>query len=179
MSTLMAQGEASAKPSDQQFEQFFLEHYQLVYRTAYSVTGCQEDAEDIVQTGFLRLFRRDSPMDLGKNPKGYLYRAAVNLALDTIRRGRRHVLIFDNSFFERATKPSDGEAAEDLDKRLWKCIAELEASSAQILILRYVHNYSLPEIAKTLGKTRGTVAVSLFRSRSRLKKLIAASGGKP
>ena len=70
MSTVMAAGDTSGKPSAREFEAFFLQHYQLVYRTAYSVTGRQEDAEDIVQTLFLKLLRRDSPMDLGSNPDG-------------------------------------------------------------------------------------------------------------
>jgi RNA polymerase sigma-70 factor (ECF subfamily) len=176
MSTVMKPGETTAKPSAQEFENFFKVHYQLVYRTAYSVTGRAEDAEDIVQTVFLKLLHRDSPLDLGKNPNGYLYRAALNHALDTIRRRKRHVLIFDNKFFD-ATAQGDAHEAEDLDSRLWQAIAELHPSSAQILILRYVHNYSLTEIARTLGSTTGTVAVSLFRSRSRLKKLIRNARG--
>jgi RNA polymerase sigma-70 factor (ECF subfamily) len=179
MSTLMVAGDTRQKPSAQELETFFREHYQLVYRTAYSVTGREEDAEDIVQTVFLKLLRRESPMDLGKNPNGYLYRAALNDALDTIRRRNRHVLVFDNTYFESLTKATEANETEDLDSQVWKAIAELQPSSAQILILRYVHNHSLADIAKMLGTTRGTVAVSLFRSRSRLKKIIRArSGGK-
>ena len=60
----------------QEFEDLFNEHAQLVYRTAYGVTGRHEDAEDVLQTIFLRLMRRDLPPDLVRNPKGYLYRAA-------------------------------------------------------------------------------------------------------
>jgi RNA polymerase sigma-70 factor (ECF subfamily) len=179
MSTLTVADDANGVPSAPEFEQFFREHYQLVYRTAYSVTGRVEDAEDIVQSVFLRLLRRESPLDLGRNPKGYLYRAALNLALDTIRRRRRHVLVRDNAFFESATRVVDVRETDDLDSRLWKAISALQPSSAQILILRYVHDHSLAEIARLLGSTRGTIAVSLFRSRARLKKIIRAhSGGK-
>jgi len=60
---------------------------------------------------------------------------------------------------------------------LWQAIAELNETAAQILILRYVHQCSLATIASVLGTTRSTVAVSLFRSRARLKKLIRASQG--
>jgi RNA polymerase sigma-70 factor (ECF subfamily) len=176
MSTVMKPGEASGQPA-QEFEKFFREHYQLVYRTAYSVTGRPEDAEDIVQAIFLKLLHRDAPLDLGRNPSGYLYRAAVNLALDTIRRRNRHVLIFDNKYFEQSDKAADANTAEELDSRLWKAIGQLHPSSAEILILRYVHNFSLTDIARMVGSTRATVAVSLFRSRSRLKKLIRESSG--
>ena len=47
------------------------------------------DADDILQTIFLRLLRRECPPDLGRNPKSYLYRAAVNLSLDTLKARRR------------------------------------------------------------------------------------------
>jgi hypothetical protein len=52
----------------QEFEELFEEHYVLVYRTAYGVTGRVEDAEDVVQTVFLRLLQRDKPRDFLKNP---------------------------------------------------------------------------------------------------------------
>jgi DNA-directed RNA polymerase specialized sigma24 family protein len=64
----MKSGETTAKPSAQEFETFFKKHYELVYRTAYSVTGRTEDAEDIVQTIFLKLVHGGSPFDLGHNP---------------------------------------------------------------------------------------------------------------
>ena len=70
--------------------QVFMEHAQFVFRTAYGVTGSHEDAEDVLQTVFLRLIRRELSPDFGANPRAYLYRAAVNAALDVLRslRGR-------------------------------------------------------------------------------------------
>jgi RNA polymerase sigma-70 factor (ECF subfamily) len=162
-------------PVGQEFDQIFREHYQLVYRTAYGVTGSPEDAEDILQTIFLRLLRREFPPDLKKNPKAYLYRAAVNLSLNTLRLRRRHVLTDDAERFEAAAQTPESNSAEELHKRLYAAIAELDPEAAQILILRYVHNYSDADIAKLLGKSRGVIAVRLFRSRARLKKLIRAS----
>ncbi|HET9130268.1 MAG TPA: sigma-70 family RNA polymerase sigma factor [Terriglobia bacterium] len=67
----------------------------MVYRTAYGITGRTEDAEDVLQTVFLKLLRRGTPPDLQKNPKGYLYRAAVNLSLTTVQTRRRQVLTDD------------------------------------------------------------------------------------
>src|SRR6185436_19699338 len=73
----------------QELEQLFLEHYQLLYRTAYSMLNNQADAEDVPQTLFLRLLRSGITPDLRKNAKGYLYRATVNLALDIVRSRKR------------------------------------------------------------------------------------------
>jgi RNA polymerase sigma-70 factor (ECF subfamily) len=64
------------------------------------------------------------------------------------------------------------DSAEEIHLSLYAAVAELSPESAQILLLRYLHDYSDAEIAKLLGTSRGTIAVSLYRSRSRLKKLM-------
>jgi RNA polymerase sigma-70 factor (ECF subfamily) len=163
------------KPLNPEFDRLFREHYTLVYRTAYSVTGRVEDAEDVVQTVFLRLLRREFPPDLHKNPKGYLYRAAFNGAVSALRSRRRRLATDSVQDVEVAAPTPLAGLDEDLSRELYAAISELHPASAQILILRYVHDYDLAEIAETLGTTRSTVAVSLFRSRARLKKLIRRS----
>jgi len=168
--------DVTGRPLAEDFERLFREHHALIYRTARRVTGSPDDAEDVLQTLFLRLLRREIPPDLQKNPKAYLYRAAVNLSLDVVRSRQRHVLTRDAERFECA-QPDSSSEDERMNERLLAAIAELGPKSAEILILRYVHNYSDREIAQLLGTTRGTIAVSLFRSRSRLKKLIRASLG--
>jgi RNA polymerase sigma factor (sigma-70 family) len=57
-------------------------------------------------------------------------------------------------------------------EQLSRAIAELSPGTAEIVILRYMHNYSDAQIAKMLGKSRGVVAVTLFRARAYLRKLI-------
>src|SRR5262245_65031154 len=93
MSTATMPKPTSEDPRE--FEGLFREHYLLVYRTACVVTGSPEDAEDVLQTIFLRLMRRSAPPDLAKNAKGYFYKAAVHLSLDTIRVRQREVLTSD------------------------------------------------------------------------------------
>ena len=66
-------------------EMLFREHGPLVFRTAYRVTGRTADAEDVLQTVFLRLATRPDPGNLGREPRAYLHRAAVNGALDLVR----------------------------------------------------------------------------------------------
>jgi RNA polymerase sigma-70 factor, ECF subfamily len=162
----------------QEFEAIFKEHARLVYRTAYGVTGSHEDAEDVLQTIFLQLIRRHYPPDLGTNPEAYLYRAAVNSSLNIIRHRRRDVLVDDIEHFQ-VSVPTDSTNSELEARRLYEAIAELKPEAAQIVILRYMHNKSDAEIARMLGKPRGTIALKLFRSRARLKKLLLAAGRRP
>ena len=163
-----------SRPLTQEFEELFREHYQLVYRTAYGITGRNEDAEDVLQNVFLKVFRRGILPDLQKNPKGYLYRAAVNLSLDTIQSRRREILTDDADSFASSNRTVDLELHGITRKRLSDAFAQLRPRAVEILILRYEHEYSDAEIAKMLGTSRGVVAVSLYRSRLRLKKLLRA-----
>ncbi len=167
--------EVPRKSQPEEFRQIFDQYYDLVYGTAYGILRREEDAEDVVQSVFYYLLRAERPPDLTKNPKGYFYRAAVNLSLRTIRTRERYALTDDIERFEALTEAVDSGSTEELDQRLWAAIAELGETAAQIVILRYIQNCSIEEIAKIVGTTRSTVAVSLFRSRAKLKKLIRAS----
>lgn len=153
------------------FEVLFRTHHELVYRTAYSVTGNRSDAEDVLQTVFLRLLRR-MPPDFDVNPKGYLYRAAINLSLNTLR-SRKHLASADGldqvpAPVDTAREPDDG-----IRRQLTQAIAQLKPKAVEILILHYEHGYSDAQIAQMLGTSRGTIAVSLYRTRARLKKLLS------
>src|SRR3954465_7712592 len=70
-------------------EALFREHHGAVYRAAYRITGDAMDAEDVLQTVFTRLLRREEQPDLSENAGSYLHRAAVNAALDLMRRRKR------------------------------------------------------------------------------------------
>ena len=168
--TVPDQNQTSSIPD---FERIFREHGALVYRTAYAVLGNREDADDILQTIFLRLLRRGCPLDLGKNPQGYLYRAAVNLSFDTLKtRRRRPQVTNDPEQIEAPVRPSDVPFDDEMHDRLYEAIAQLSPETAEILLLRYVHDISDARIAKMLGVSRTVIAVRLYRARARLKKLI-------
>ena len=162
------------RPLPAEFEVLFQDHYEFVHRTAYRVTGNFADAEDVIQTLFLRLCRRELPPALLANPRGYLYRAAVNIALDVLRTRRRHPA--DGDDWEMANVVAESQASrgeEEMFERLRVALAALKPRAAEILILRHVHGYTDSDIARLLGVSRSAIAVSLFRSRLQLRRSIA------
>jgi RNA polymerase sigma-70 factor (ECF subfamily) len=169
----------STRPLPQDFERMFVEHHDLVYRVAYRVTGNAEDAEDVLQTLFLRLLRRECPLDSEKGPKAYLVRAAVNIALDVVKLRKRNVS--DDApalnLEDTAPTPDRQRSASEIHSRLRAALAELSPKVAEIFVLRHIEGYGNAEIAKMVGTSRGTVAVMLFRARAHLKKSMSVYFG--
>jgi RNA polymerase sigma-70 factor (ECF subfamily) len=164
-----------APPAVPRIEEIFREYYQLVYRTARVVTGNADDAQDVLQTIFLRLQRQGVPPNF-KEPKAYFYRAAVKTSLNLLRSRRRHILIADSDFFEtRRAQSADSEIDDLLRAQLYQAVDRLSPRTVEILLLRYVEDLTEPQIAKMLGVSRGTVAVTLFRALARLRKLLRPS----
>jgi RNA polymerase sigma-70 factor (ECF subfamily) len=166
------QAPATQRPFSKEFETLFEEHYPLVYRTAYGITGRVEDAEDVVQTIFLRLLQRGASPEVMKNPAGYLYRAAVNGSLTVVEHRHRHAATEDADTAAALIAVASPAHDDDMRRRLYQAITQLNRKSAYILILRYLHERSDADIARLLGTSRGVIAVTLFRARKRLKKLL-------
>ncbi|MNC89764.1 RNA polymerase sigma factor RpoE [compost metagenome] len=91
-----------------------------------------------------------------------------------IRARRRSVQTDDVDELDALSSSAESRGQNEIEERLRSAMAALNPRAAEILILRHVHGYSDAEIAKLLGTSRGTIAVSLFRTRARLRKSIGA-----
>lgn len=154
----------------------FREHHKAIFRIAYRITGSRSDAEDVLQTIFLRL--TPNRRDLAPNPEGYLHRAAVNASLDLIRRRTRanfvalDVIDFNRSPKLSAQSPEDDFADVELRELIRHAVAKLEGHAATAFALRYFEGYDNKRIAQVLGTSQMVVAVTLHRARTRLRKEI-------
>jgi len=152
-------------------DSMYREHHAMVFRTAYRVTGNAADAEDVLQTVFLRMVRREDSADAIERPENYLRRAAVHAALDLVR-ARRSRADVDLERLPAATGSwPDGGDLRDLLRR---AVSELPARSAEIFTLRFFEGLTNPEIASALGISSITVAVTLHRTRRQLQKKLRA-----
>ena len=153
----------------------FEAHHGDVYRAAWRVTGNADDADDVVQTVFLRLARRGGERDGLGNPGGYLRRAAVNAALDLVRSRRRHevVPLEDAAPDPAAPAPAALDDAQ-LRERLRAAVATLHPRGAEIFTLRYFEGYSNRQIAALLDSTESSIGVTLFRARERVRELLGS-----
>jgi RNA polymerase sigma-70 factor, ECF subfamily len=183
--TTLAAAKSEPEPAPTpDWEEIFRAKSQRVFRTAYRVTGSAADAEDVLQTVFLRLMRRDEADTPVENIDSYLHRAAVNAALDLVRLRRtwQSVPLEDTVQFRTQDPSSDPDRSHrsaELRGLLRKAVAGLAGQAAEIFTLRHIEGVENIEIARMLGVSQTQVAVSLHRTRSRLQKEVQAwLGGK-
>jgi RNA polymerase sigma-70 factor (ECF subfamily) len=175
MKALMAAPMESANLSEADLERIFREHHALVFRAAYRVTGNPDDAEDVLQTVFLRMMKRPPGAEPVGNMGSFLHRAAVNAALDLVRT-RQNVRSVPLDELEPVLSESTHRSPDRLQHsgeiREWLrgALARLNPRIAEMFMLRFFEGKDNPEIARLLETTPGTVAVTLSRTRDRLEK---------
>jgi RNA polymerase sigma-70 factor (ECF subfamily) len=145
------------------FAELYERHYEAVFRAALRVTGNPADAEDVLQTVFLRALARRGEVEDVAQPAAYFRRAAVNAAVDVLRRRDVHA--------EAAYE--DGQHAVQppvlLKERLRRALAVLDNEDASLFLLRHVEGLSIEELAGMFEIEKNNVAVRLHRIRQRLQ----------
>jgi len=154
-------------------EPIYREHARAVMATAYRVTGNPEDAEDVLQTVFFRLARREKAPDLSTGALPYLRRAATNAALDVVesrhrRRGTPLEAVPEHVTEDKSALPDRVQVGRELRDALRRAVSTLGRRSAEMFVLRYFEELDNHEIAAIYDTTPGTVAVTLHRARARL-----------
>ena len=145
------------------FTELYERNYEAVFRAALRVTGNPADAEDVLQTVFVRvLARREDERAL---TAAYFRRAAVNAAVDVLRRREiRSASVYDDQAPHAASEPQTL-----LKEQLRRAIAALDSDDATLFLLRYVEGLSNEELADMFGVETNNVAVRLHRIRQRLQ----------
>ncbi len=148
---------------------------QKIHRLMLRMTRSADDAFDLTQEAYMRAFTQIDQFD-GRSSLGtWLYRIAVNQALQFLRRaklGRQKMQIVR----ERHV-PETGLDARDTRLDVRAALETLEADERAILLLRYHEGLSYQEIADVLGCAEGTVASRLSRGRQKLKNRLSESYG--
>jgi RNA polymerase sigma-70 factor, ECF subfamily len=151
------------------FAELYERHYEAVFRAALRVIGNPADAEDVLQTVFLRIIARGAQggdvADVAL-PAAYFRRAAVNAAVDVLRRRELHA---EAEYDDRAPHAVQPQPPLLLKERLRRAIAALESDDASLFLLRHVEGLSIEELAGMFQIEKNNVAVRLHRIRHRLQ----------
>ena len=171
---------ASSSQASDRIEILFHEHNQRVFRTAYRVTGSAADAEDVLQTVFLRMARGAETAGATENSEAYFSRAAINASLDLLRsRKRSKAFAIDDLENEASLAPGVSKQTpethhedKELRKLIREAVAKLGDTAGQMFALRYFEGYGNGEIAELMNTSALVVGVTLHRARARLRKEI-------
>ncbi len=147
------------------FAELYDRHYVTVYKAALRITGNPADAEDVLQTVFLRVLNQGGRVDPAQLPQAYFRRASANAAVDLLRRRASHAE--SRLYAESPHAAIENDAL--LKERLRRAIATLEQLDAVLFLLRYVEGLSNGELAEMFGLEKNSVAVRLHRIRQTLQ----------
>jgi len=170
---------AQAKQGDlDAFSALYELHKTAIYRTALAISGEKMQAEEILQETFLRAYRHIQKMHDGVSLSPWLYRVAVNLAYDLTAKKKRGTTIV-NALIERLTmqplaSPERKMEERELQDLIYEAINKLEFKQRATLVLFYLQNFSMLEIAEIMDCPVGTVKSRLHYARLNLRKELLA-----
>ena len=159
-------------------KEIYDKYHKKVYRIAYGVVRQREDALDIVQEVFIKLFRSIKNFQGRSHFYTYLYRMVMNTAIDHTRKlGKKIASSLDE---EGSFEPSDGAEKgpervflqKELEERVKRAMDKLPAEQKAALIFRDMEGLSYQEMAEAMGCSIGTVMSRLHYGRKRMQGLL-------
>ncbi|MBI2633990.1 MAG: RNA polymerase sigma factor [Parcubacteria group bacterium] len=152
-----------------------------IWRHALIKTASREEAQEITSKTFLKIWEYVKRGGEIRNPTAFLYRVTDHLVIDFYRARGSNLVISTNEV------PDDDhpdiavletEAANRYDLNLVKkCLAKLKPQEATLLLMRFVEELSIEEIARATEKSRGAVSVAIHRALKELHKVIENDHG--
>jgi len=153
-----------------------VDRYQkVVYNVAYRVVGNEPDAEDVAQTVFLKVYENLATYNPRYQFFSWLYRIAVNEAVNAKKRVRNSVELTEDSSLTQST-PLDGAMAVDVENQIGAAMMSLTPENRAILILRHYQEFTYRDIAYIMDLTEQKVKSRLYSARQRLGKILIQKG---
>ncbi|MCL2409660.1 MAG: RNA polymerase sigma factor [Oscillospiraceae bacterium] len=173
----------------QAFEELVIANEKIVYNLAMKMTGNIEDAQDITQEVFIKVYRGLMNFRGESKFSVWIYRMTYNLAIDFIRHRARSAKTIpltypddDDTPLELPSMdelPEDHALREELRRNIDGCIEALSPDHRAVFTMREVAGLSYAEIAESLHVSEGTVKSRLARARQNLVKYLSAKGTFP
>ena len=163
------------------FQELVSRYHQKIYVVIVGLLRNREDALDVAQETFFRAYRKIKSFQGGSSFYTWLYRIAVNMAIDLQRRQKRNPLDFretmDGLFEEQnevARDPFSDVHDRELREKLVSAINDLTPEHKAVIILRTVEGLSYKDIGEILGCSEGTVMSRLHYARKKLQEKLSA-----
>lgn len=148
------------------FETLFYRHYDRVYGLLFRLVGNRDEAEDLAQEAFIKLYQKQFGSGREHNVSAWLYRVATNLGYNALRSRRRRwerntVLVPDAT--DEAPEPAATAAQHETQVAVRAALASLSRRDGQMLLLRQM-GFSYAELAEVFDVAPGSVGTMLRRA---------------
>jgi RNA polymerase sigma-70 factor (ECF subfamily) len=169
-----------AQRGDQDAFAQLVERYQTpVYNLAYRMLGNANDAEDAAQETFLRAYTQLKRFHADQKFATWLLSIAAHHCIDRLRRRRFLWLSIDDEAIGEALasdlpEPDDEALRREREQEIARLLERLSPANRLAVVLKYWHDQSIEEIARTTGDSVGAVKVRLHRARQALANVIAS-----
>lgn len=169
----------SVANSDQESKVAFKALFDLyapkIYSFGNSYLKSAHDAEELVQEVFIRIWNQRESLDDSKNIKAYIFKTAVNLIYDQLRKRKLERLYTELSMFQQTEEDnstSDYVMLNDLQNQINTLIAQMPEQRRLVFTLSRVEGLSYDEIAQQLNISKRTVENQIYRAMTFLKEHI-------
>jgi len=167
--------------SHEAFATLFLRHYSPVRDLLYRLLGDVDEAEDVAQEVFLKLYQRPLSSEREHNLRAWLYRVATNLGYNALRAGRRRQerdRRADREVRQTVAGPDALVLAKEERRAVRETLARLSSQQAALLVLRY-EGLSYAEVAAVLQVSPRSIGTMLARAEAEFKRqyLAGQKGG--
>jgi RNA polymerase sigma-70 factor (ECF subfamily) len=167
--------------NDGLFDKYVLPELEVLYRTAWSLTRSDADAQDLVQDTLLRAYRSIDRFD-GRYPRAWLLTIMRNANINRVRKKKPDLLNDPELTFERSKDFADHDDPEELvvspqlDAAIEDAFGQLSDDFRQVVELVDLDGLAYQEAANLLGVPVGTVMSRLHRARKRIRDHLQKTG---
>ena len=163
-------------------------HQRRAFAIALSLVRDENDARELVQEAFLRVYRGLGSFQGGSSFFTWLYRIITNLSIDLIRKPGRQLGDLDDSRLEADESqeadfpflsrvdggdPADVVRRREIAARLQQALEALPSYHRGVIVMREIEGLSYEEMAQAMGVSKGTIMSRLFHARQKLQKALA------
>ncbi len=163
-------------------------HQRRAFAIALALVRDENDARELVQDAFLRVFKGLENFQGGSSFFTWLYRIITNLSIDLIRKPGRQLVDIDESRFEAdesteaefpllsrvdGSDPADVVRRREIAARLQVALDALPPYHRGVIVMREIEGLSYEEMAQAMGVSKGTIMSRLFHARQKLQKALA------